>query len=97
MNKLTNDISPFELQQIGNRISNSVAQIIEHSRRNVAIYLNSEVSITYWRIGQYIAKELDAIGDDKYGSKIVSTVSRLLTERFGTGIQRPNGTLSQVS
>ena len=46
--------------------------------------------MTYWRIGKYIAGELDAIGDEKYGSKIVSTVSRLLTERFGRGYQRAN-------
>jgi len=46
--------------------------------------------MTYWKIGKYIAGELDAIGEEKYGSKIVSTVSRLLTERFGTGYQRAN-------
>jgi predicted nuclease of restriction endonuclease-like (RecB) superfamily len=46
--------------------------------------------MTYWKIGKYIAGELDAIGEDKYGAKIVSTVSRLLTERFGTGYQRAN-------
>ena len=35
--------------------------------------------MTNWKIGKYIAGELDAIGEEKYGSKIVSTVSRLLT------------------
>ncbi len=44
--------------------------------------------MTYWKIGKYIAGELDAIGEEKYGSKIVSTVSRLLTEQFGKGYTR---------
>lgn len=37
-----------------------------------------------------IDKQLDAIADEKYGSKIVSTVSRQLTERYGKGYQRAN-------
>ena len=41
--------------------------------------LNSEVSMTYWKIGKYIAGELDAIGEEKYGAKIVATLSRQLT------------------
>lgn len=44
--------------------------------------------MTYWKIGKYIAGELDVIGEEKYGSKIVSTVSRLLTEQFGKGYTR---------
>ena len=35
--------------------------------------------MTYWKIGKYIAGELDAIGEEKYGSKIVATLSRQLT------------------
>ena len=44
--------------------------------------------MTYWNIGRYIAKELEAIGDEKYGSKIVATVSRQLTEQHGKGYTR---------
>ncbi|MBP5721594.1 MAG: DUF1016 family protein [Bacteroidales bacterium] len=88
MSELTKDISPSELQQIGARITDSVGQIIEQSRRTIAVYLNSEVSMTYWRIGKYIAGELDAIGEEKYGSKIVATLSHQLTERFGKGYTR---------
>ena len=90
MNDLIKDITPSELQQISTRITDGVGNIIEQSKRTIAVYLNSEVSMTYWKIGKYIAGELDAIGEEKYGSKIVSTVSRLLTERFGTGYQRAN-------
>jgi len=37
-----------------------------------------------------IAVEPDAIGEEKYGSKIVATVSHQLTQRFGKGYQRAN-------
>ena len=84
----TKDITINELQQIGTRISNGVGQIIEQSRRTVAVYLNSEISMTYWRVGKYIAGELDAIGEEKYNSKIVATVSHQLTERHGKGYTR---------
>jgi len=90
MNDLIKDIAPSELQQISTRITDSIGNIIEQSKRTIAVYLNSEVSMTYWKIGKYIAGELDAIGEERYGAKIVSTVSRLLTERFGTGYQRAN-------
>ena len=90
MEEMIKQISPAELEQIGSRITEGVGHIIEQSKHTIAVYLNSEVSMTYWRIGKYIAGELDAIGEEKYGSKIVSTVSRLLTERFGKGYQRAN-------
>ena len=90
MSDLIKDITPSELQQISTRISEGVGSIIEQSKRTIAVYLNSEVSMTYWKIGKYIAGELDAVGEEKYGSKIVSTVSRQLIERFGKGYQRAN-------
>ena len=71
-----------DVEGIGSRISDDIGRIIEHSKHAVAVYLN--------RIGRCIANELDAISDEKYGSKIVSTVSRQLTERFGKGYQRAN-------
>ena len=79
MNDLIKDITPVELQQISTRITNGIGNIIELSKRTIAVYLNSEVSMTYWKIGKYIAGELDAIGEEKYGAKIVSTLSRQLT------------------
>ena len=68
-----------DIESIGSRISNGIGQIIEQSKYTIAVYLNTEVTLTYWRIGRCIAKELDAISDEKYGSKIVSTLSRQLT------------------
>lgn len=88
MNDLIKDITPSELQQISTRITDGVGNIIEQSKRTIAVYLNSEVSMTYWKIGKYIAGELDAIGEEKYGSKIVATLSHQLSVRYGKGYTR---------
>ena len=88
MNDLIKDITPSELQQISTRITDGVGNIIEQSKRTIAVYLNSEVSMTYWKIGKYIAGELDAIGEEKYGAKIVATLSHQLSERYGKGYTR---------
>ncbi len=85
---MTKEITSSELQQISIRITDGIGHIIEQSRHTIAVYINSEVSMTYWRIGKYVAGELDAIGGEKYGSKIVATVSHQLTERFGKGYTR---------
>ena len=88
MNDLVKEITPIQLQQISTRITDGVGNIIEQSKRTIAVYLNSEVSMTYWKIGKFIAGELDAIGGDKYGSMIVATVSQQLTEQFDKGYTR---------
>lgn len=88
MNELRKEISTDEIQQIGCRITEGVSQIIDGARHSVAVYLNSEVTMTYWHIGKYIVSELDAVGEEKYGAKIVATVSQLLTARFGKGYKR---------
>ena len=88
MADIVKDITSSELKQISARITQGVGSIIEQSKRTIAVYLNSTISMTYWNIGRYIAKELEAIGDEKYGSKIVATVSRQLTEQHGKGYTR---------
>lgn len=78
MKEIQANITDVQIEQIGSKISEGACQIIDQAKRTVAVYLNSEISMTYWRVGKYIAGELDAVGGDKYGSKIVATVSQQL-------------------
>ncbi len=55
MEEMIKQISSSELEQIGSRITEGVGHIIEQSKHTIAVYLNSEVSMTYWHIGKYIA------------------------------------------
>lgn len=88
MNELIKDITARELEQISSNITEGVGKIIEQSKGSIAVYLNSKVVLTYWNIGKYIAKEIDLVGEEKYGTKIVATVSQQLAERYGKGYTR---------
>ena len=53
--------------------------------------IRREENVDVEGIGSRISDDIgQIISDEKYGSKIVSTVSRQLTERFGKGYQRMN-------
>lgn len=80
MNELIKDITARELEQISSNITEGVGKIIEQSKGSIAVYLNSKVVLTYWNIGKYIAKEIDLVGEEKSGTKIVATVSQQLAE-----------------
>ena len=88
MNELIKDITARDLEQISSNITKGVGKIIEQSKGSIAVYLNNKVVLTYWNIGKYIAEEIDSVGEEKYGTKIVATVSQQLAERYGKGYTR---------
>jgi hypothetical protein len=66
-------------------ITTEVKQLIEQSRQNVAVAVNAEITLLYWNIGKRISKEVLNFSRAEYGKKIVSTLSRQLTEEYGSG------------
>lgn len=62
-----------------------IVQLIEHSRNKAAIFLNAETTLLYWNIGQFINETLKENNRLEYGSKILATLSQLLSEKFGKG------------
>jgi predicted nuclease of restriction endonuclease-like (RecB) superfamily len=62
-----------------------IERLIEQTGRNVAVYLNTEISRLYWSIGNYILTEIGYEFYSGYGNQIIATVSRTLTEKFGRG------------
>ena len=71
MANIVKDITSSELLHISARITQGVGSIIEQSKSTIAVYLNSKVSMTYWKIGRYIAGEIDSVGEEKYGANSV--------------------------
>ena len=65
--KLTNDLLP------------GIVQIIDTSRQKAAVFLNAEITLMYWSIGNYINQNLKENNRTEYGSKIVATLSQLLS------------------
>ena len=62
-----------------------VAQIIEKSRKNAAVFVLSESTILYWQLGTYINTHLKRDERTEYGAKILASLSQQLTREFGKG------------
>jgi predicted nuclease of restriction endonuclease-like (RecB) superfamily len=65
-------------------------QLIDETRSRVAIKVNAEITLLYWRIGLRIRTEVLDDERAEYGKQIVSTVSRQLIEEFGKGFDTKN-------
>ena len=78
---VTQNITGFTVQQM----EQDIVAIIEQTRCKVAAYINQEVTLMYWHIGQYILQQINYQEKAEYGKKIVATLSQLLTERYGRG------------
>ena len=83
MNKLKNK----DKENIINKLplAADIKQLIEQSRRNVAITVNSELTILHWNIGKSIKNEIVKEKRADYGKQIVHTLSKELTQEYGSG------------
>lgn len=59
--------------------------MIDTSRENVAIAVNSEITLLYWKIGKRINEEILGNERAEYGKRIVISLSKQLTEDYGKG------------
>ena len=71
MNEITNNIL---FEQIKN--------LIEQTKNNVAVAVNSSLTIMYWNIGKLINDEILQNKRAEYGKEIVATVSQQLQDNF---------------
>ena len=71
MNNITNN-SLFE----------QIKNLIEQTKNNVAIAVNSSLTIMYWNIGKLINDEILQNKRAEYGKEIVATVSQQLQDNF---------------
>jgi len=62
-----------------------IENLIEQTGRNVAVFLNTEISRLYWSIGNYIITEMHYETYSQNGQKILATLSQRLTEKYGKG------------
>ncbi len=71
--------------EIKNKLFAEISKIIEQARSKAAIYLNAEITLLYWNIGNYILKELKEKDLIIYGKNILATLSQELTVKYGRG------------
>ncbi len=65
-------------------------ELIGQARQGVAQAVNSALVLLYWEIGARIRSDILKSERATYGEEIVSTLSRQLSEEFGSGYSRPN-------
>ena len=62
-----------------------IETMIVDARRKVAAFLNTETTLLYWSIGNFITNELKHESYGQYGKQILATVSQELTQKHGKG------------
>jgi len=74
------EFSPPEKQ-----LAIEIKQLIAQSREQVAVAVNSAITLLYWQIGKRINEEILLNARAEYGKEIVYTLSTQLTEEYGKG------------
>jgi predicted nuclease of restriction endonuclease-like (RecB) superfamily len=65
-------------------------QMIHSARERVAVAVNAELTMLYWRIGERLRKEILREERAEYGKQIVNVVADALLIHFGKGFERTN-------
>lgn len=69
---------------------NSIVELIDQTRHNVAKTVNQELTMLYWKIGKTINDEILKKDRADYGKKIIPALSEALTKRYGVGFNKRN-------
>jgi len=78
-----------------NKIDNTavfqdIKSFIEHSKQEIAISVNSTLSMLYWQIGNRINEEILQNKRAEYGKQIVATLWRQLAKEYGNSFSEKN-------
>ena len=73
-------------KSISRDLVGDIRRLIETSRQNVAITVNTGLTILYWQIGSRIRQDILKEKRAEYGKEIVVTVSRQLSWSHFVGI-----------
>jgi predicted nuclease of restriction endonuclease-like (RecB) superfamily len=76
---------PFEIKQKSEFLFSEISNLIEESRKAVAVSVNSAITVLYWEIGKKINDEILNNQRGDYGKQIISSLANSLTEQFGKG------------
>lgn len=83
--KIDNRSDTQILETVSDHLYDGVTSIIDKARTQVAVYVNTHVSMTFWSVGKYIIEDMDYQTYSAYGKKIIATLSQRLTTRYGKG------------
>lgn len=69
---------------------NSIVELIDQTRHNVAKTVNQELTLLYWKIGKSINEEILKNDRADYGKKLIPSLSITLTNKYGIGFNKRN-------
>ncbi|NPA35457.1 MAG: DUF1016 domain-containing protein [Chlorobi bacterium] len=68
-----------------NNLFSYIKHLIEKTKQEVAITVNSATAILYWNIGTQINKEVLDFKRAEYSKEVIKSLSKRLTEEYGKG------------
>ena len=71
-------------------IVSDIKTLIEQSRQNVALAVNAEITLLYWKVGKRINEEVLGNERAEYGKQIVATLWRQLEKDYGYSFSEKN-------
>ncbi len=72
-------------------VVSEIKELLDKARNNVAVQVNNELLVTYWKIGEIIVKyEQNEQIRAAYGEKTLVQLSKSLTRELGRGFSRSN-------
>lgn len=68
-----------------NKLFVSIKELIEESKQQLVVSVNSTITALYWKIGYSIKTEVLKSERADYGKQIVQTLAKQLENEFGKG------------
>jgi hypothetical protein len=78
------------LSKIEDSLLQDLINIVTKGKNQVAVQVNSALTITYWKIGQKINDHILQNQRADYGKEIVVSLSRQLSDKFGRSFNTRN-------
>jgi hypothetical protein len=71
-------------------VVSDLQQLIHSARERVAVTINAEITLLYWRIGKRLLTESLKEKRANYGKQVIEAVAISLSSQFGKGFDRAN-------
>ena len=75
---------------INAKLFKTIKELIEQTKAEVAVSVNSSLTLMYWHIGKHIDEEILNSERAEYGKDIIPNLSKKLVQEFGSGYSKRN-------
>ena len=78
-------MSELEKRKAEQGLFGEIKSLVEQSKQQVAVAVNSAMTLLYWEVGKAIRENVLNENRAEYGRKIVNALSAQLVEEYGKG------------